>query len=86
MEKQLQQQLVQMTNLQKQLQQKSAQNNSQEMNKELDQIKTELQAANVERERYAAQLEMLVQELEKSQVSEMFPIIIFIIFFKQNKF
>lgn len=70
MEKQLQQQLGQMTNLQKQLQQSNSQNgNNAEVAKEMDNIRKELQAANVERNRFQSQLEMLVQELEKSQVS-----------------
>lgn len=70
MEKQLQQQLGQMTNLQKQLQQSNSQNgNNAEVAKEMEQLRKELQSANVERNRFQSQLEMLVQELEKSQVS-----------------
>lgn len=60
MEKQLQQQLQQMANMQKQ----GAQPNPQEMEK----LRKDLQAAQVERDRFQQQLELLVQELEKSQV------------------
>lgn len=37
--------------------------------KELEKVKSELQAACTERDRFQQQLELLVQELEKSQVS-----------------
>lgn len=37
--------------------------------KELEKVKGELQAACTERDRFQQQLELLVQELEKSQVS-----------------
>lgn len=80
MEKQLQQQLAQMTNLQRQLQQSQQQNqqqggnagNVQEITKELEQVHQELQNATVERDRFQSQLEMLIQELEKSQVLSSF--------------
>lgn len=83
MEKQLQQQLQQMTNLQKQNQQnqqntqqaQQIQNSNAQATKEIDQLKKDLQAANVERERFQAQLEMLVQELEKSQVVKLYILI-----------
>jgi hypothetical protein len=70
MEKQLQQQLQQMTNLQKQQQQQQPQpaTPNPQNGKEIEHLKNELQTANVERERFQGQLEMLVQELEKSQV------------------
>lgn len=38
--------------------------------KELEKVKGELQAACTERDRFQQQLELLVQELEKSQVSK----------------
>lgn len=70
MEKQLQQQVQQMQTLQKQQQAQpppvpaAAQQNVQEIEK----LRKDLQASNVEKERFQAQLEMLVQELEKRQV------------------
>lgn len=67
----MQQQNQQMANLQKQQQQAppaqspaAAQQNAAEIEK----LRKELQASNVEKERFQAQLEMLVQELEKRQV------------------
>jgi hypothetical protein len=80
MEKQLQQQLQQMTNLQKQHQQAP----NPQTSKEVEQLKNELQATNVERERFQGQLEMLVQELEKSQVSFSFCIMFLSIFYNVN--
>lgn len=66
MEKQLQQQLQQMANMQKQ--QVPPQANSQQNTQEMDKLRKDLQASIVEKDRFQAQLEMLVQELEKSQV------------------
>lgn len=80
MEKQLQQQVQQMQQLQKQQattpaaapapQQPSP--NVQQATQEMEKLRKELQASNVERERFQSQLEMLVQELEKSQVKRAF--------------
>lgn len=70
LEKQIQQQTAQMANLQKQMQQgaQGNQGNQEVLIKELDATRQEMQNATVERDRFQAQLEMLVQELEKSQV------------------
>lgn len=68
MEKQLQQQLQQMANLQKQ--QVPPQANPQQNNQEIEKLRKDLQASIVEKDRFQAQLEMLVQELEKSQVTQ----------------
>lgn len=67
---QLQQQHAQCQNNQQQ-QQQQAQNQGAQINPaEFEQMKKEYQAAIVERDRFQAQLEMLVQELEKSQVDK----------------
>lgn len=78
MEKQLQQQVQQVQTLQKQQQQAqpqqtpaAAQQNAQEMEK----LRKDLQTSNVEKERFQAQLEMLVQELEKRQVDIIYTIL-----------
>lgn len=76
LEKQMQQQNQQMVNLQKQQQQQQqpqappAQSPAaaQQHAAEIEKLHKELQASNVEKERFQAQLEMLVQELEKRQV------------------
>lgn len=70
-QKQHQQQIQQ---LQQQHQNQAAAAQSQQQNaqinpQEFEQMKKEYQAAIVERDRFQAQLEMLVQELEKSQVT-----------------
>lgn len=51
-----------------QQQQQSQPNNIQQNTQEMEKLKKDLLATNVEKERFQAQLEMLVQELEKSQV------------------
>lgn len=67
----LQQQHAQcQVNQQQQQQQQGAQINPQEF----EQMKKEYQAAIVERDRFQSQLEMLVTELEKSQVDKILPI------------
>lgn len=63
----MQQQLAQqhqMQQQQNQVQQASAHENG----KELEKVKAELQAACSQRDQFQKQLELLVQELEKSQV------------------
>lgn len=70
MEKQLQQQHQQMANLQKQAAATAGPSAPPPQNhQEIERLKKELQASNVEKERFQAQLEMLVQELERSQVN-----------------
>lgn len=65
----LQQQHAQCQANQQQQQQQQAQNQGAQINpQEFEQMKKEYQAAIVERDRFQSQLEMLVQELEKSQV------------------
>lgn len=54
--------------MQKQQNQPQQANNVQQNTQEMEKLKKDLQATNVEKERFQAQLEMLVQELEKSQV------------------
>lgn len=72
MEKQLQQHVQQIQTLQKQgavpAPQPQPSPNVQQTAQEIEKLRKELQTSNVERERFQSQLEMLVQELEKSQV------------------
>lgn len=88
MEKQLQQQQQQMqqmaANMQKQQPQQP--NNVQQNTQEMEKLKKDLQATNVEKERFQAQLEMLVQELEKSQVSRFYHLSLLISFVHCDRF
>lgn len=70
MEQQLKQQLLQMTNMQKQMTQQQPQQPQQpQVNpKEMEKIQEELKTAVTQRDQFQNQLELLVQELEKSQV------------------
>lgn len=74
MEQQLKQQLLQMTNMQKQMTQQQPpqqppQPQQPQINpKEMDKIQEELKNAVTQRDQFQNQLELLVQELEKSQV------------------
>lgn len=77
MDKQLQQQHQQMQHMQQQIAQPP---NSQDIVKELEKVKADMQAACTERDRFQSQLEMLVQELEKSQVRNYFKIKNFMLF------
>lgn len=80
MDKQLQQQVQQIQQLQKQVaaaptaqqappQPQQPTPNVQQQTQEMEKLRKDLQSSNVERERFQSQLEMLVQELERSQVS-----------------
>ena len=79
MEQQLKQQLLQMTNMQKQMtqqqqqqppppQQPPQQQQPQINPKEMEKMQEELKTAVTQRDQFQNQLELLVQELEKSQV------------------